>query len=248
MKYGLLIFTLVILLTTTVYANGEAEVALQIEEITTVMQSNEIEVSNWKLYVRGEHGLVSGLQDYTDKVESLMNKESEFDWNFPTNIEKEEHWKVTGKKQHPQTTMVEQVTVLAYPSGGQYNMYIIYEVQGEQWTTSLWDSFASSFESRTQVLFSQKPEIFSTVQGFIDYSDNLHESAQRLLSDLSAEKIEQIKEETFVSVSAYNENWADHIVTNNQKMNVQVALRNSPNGLGAKTRVTIGTPIITTEY
>ncbi|MCD8502193.1 MAG: YwmB family TATA-box binding protein [Bacillaceae bacterium] len=51
---------------------------------------------------------------------------------------------------------------------------------------------------------------------------------------------------TFISLSAYTELWDTYIITNQKKMNLQVALRNT--GMGGETTITIGTPIITVEY
>ena len=64
------------------------------------------------------------------------------------------------------------------------------------------------------------------------------------MEDLSAKPIESLEEIAFVSVSAYTEEWKDALAVNREKMNVQVALRNTDN----KTTVVVGTPIITSEY
>lgn len=76
---------------------------------------------------------------------------------------------------------------------------------------------------------------------------DLYSQANELVRAFSGVSVEELKEETFVSLSAYTELWEQAIYTGHQhKMNLQVALRTE--GLGSKTTVTIGTPIITSEY
>lgn len=78
--------------------------------------------------------------------------------------------------------------------------------------------------------------------------DSLFATGKRYTEQLGATIQEVLKEETFVSLSAYNNEWDTGIaLVNGNNMNVQVALRQNPD-LGQQTRVTLGTPIITTEY
>lgn len=53
-------------------------------------------------------------------------------------------------------------------------------------------------------------------------------------------------EPNFVSVSAFTNEWKESIKTEKHQMNLQVSLRNA--GMGEKLTVTVGTPIVTTEY
>jgi hypothetical protein len=67
-----------------------------------------------------------------------------------------------------------------------------------------------------------------------------------LLDAFNAKEIEALKEESFISTSAYTPMFAERIETNKEAMNLQLAIRTE--GLGGKTNIIVGTPIITIEY
>ncbi|WP_078556105.1 YwmB family TATA-box binding protein [Bacillus alkalicellulosilyticus] len=246
MKYFFVVLGL-FLIATTVYA-GETDTT-QLTEILDVMESNEIAIENWKLYTRGEQQLVRDSVEYKQEIIQLQNEWADFDWDFPTDIEREDNWRVSATKQHEEFSVEEQITFLAYPKAQKYAIYVIYEVHGLHETNSNWNNFESHFHKRMNHLFSTTPDVFTTVTGKTSLisSETLNQSATKLIKDLQASPVEEIKEETFLSISAYNHNWADHLETNGNKMNVQLALRYGA-GLGSETTVTIGTPIITIEY
>lgn len=58
--------------------------------------------------------------------------------------------------------------------------------------------------------------------------------------------MESLNEQRFVSISGFTNDWDHSIKTKNGKMNIQISLRSA--GMGERTTVTVGTPIITTEY
>ena len=72
--------------------------------------------------------------------------------------------------------------------------------------------------------------------------------AKTLLNRFSGKTVESLNEENFISLSAYTDNWDTKIPLGNEEfMNLHIAYRNSNENSGI-TKVTIGTPIITSEY
>ena len=126
--------------------------------------------------------------------------------------------------------------------------YIVYDIKGDRWEQALTDSFYKSLNSTIDDIFLENPTIFTCIKG--EYNDKmegvLYNQVDYLLEEFNAVRIESVKEETFVLVSAYTENWKNDIPTLTEKMNIQIALRKS--GLDKKTTVVVGTPIITSEY
>jgi hypothetical protein len=110
------------------------------------------------------------------------------------------------------------------------------------------NDFAPSILPKMGTMFDKNPQIFSCANGQTGGKINevLYNQSLKILKDFSADPIESLQEEAFVSVSAYTENWKNSIPEKNKEMNIQIALRNQ--GLGASTTVVIGTPIITSEY
>ncbi|WP_096203069.1 YwmB family TATA-box binding protein [Bacillus sp. FJAT-45350] len=246
MKNIVILVSFIAMAFTQLPLDGELELqAGHVEEIVQLMEVNEVDVTEWRLYTRGEHQIVQDKEEYEKNLTNFKMRFDGFEWQ---QID-DEHWKVQGQKAHSELPFVEQLTVLAYPSGQSYSMYLIYELHGSSWNEDTWQHIAYEFHERYEQLFPDENSIFTTVTGKTHSIEvgSLYETAQLYLNQLSSEKIEELNEETFVSLSAYNRKWMDSIQTNENQMNVQVALRQSPR-MGGETTVTIGTPIITTEY
>ncbi|WLD93141.1 YwmB family TATA-box binding protein [Alkalihalobacillus sp. AL-G] len=214
-------------------------------QITSVMQQSDIDIKNWSLYGKSTSGFVSDFTGYVNVVESLQAKSPSFNWEKI--IESNEHWSVTGFNIHS-SGIKERVSVFAYPHKKQYKTYIIYEVEGHDWNSQVWDSFKPEFRKKVQWFLGESPSIYTCVQGTDSGTIDivLQKMAKQLVQSFNATTVEALYEETFLSLSAYTDQWKHSILTDQQKMNLQIGLRT--HGIGGKTTITIGTPIITTEY
>ncbi|TLS35816.1 YwmB family TATA-box binding protein [Pseudalkalibacillus caeni] len=219
---------------------------VRVEETVTMMKAQKIEVTDWSLYVREDLGLLENKNGYIKSTQAIQDKARGFKWDMSQT--KDGHLKMKGTRENHRLNVIETITYTAYPHKSKLSAYLLYQVKGAGWSKDKWEKSFSIFLKQKSRMFTKNTQIFSCIQG--DAGDTmgivLYKKAEELLDEFSAEKVEDLKEETFVSVSAYNEAWNDHIVTNDKKMNLQIALRQS--GMGGKTTVTIGTPIITTEY
>lgn len=125
------------------------------------------------------------------------------------------------------------------------NAYIIYKVTGGKWNGNSAAFLKSGkFKQRHNDIFRGKPPIFSCAKGSFDdkMEAALPEKVNNILTRLNAAETEGIREENFISISAYSSEFADPFKNG---MNLQVAVR-TDGGEGAT--VTVGTPIITVEY
>lgn len=218
-----------------------------LRDIVTVVHDQHLSLEHWGMYAKTNSRLSKGHKGYVQKVEELQSQLSGFQW---TKVHKdaEGNLKITGTRTDPGTRVNERMTVLAYKRGEQWRAYTIYEAGGDHWDRETWQQFSPTFHDRLRHHFPQNPKVFSCVKahlsGMVDGS--LYNRAQRILREFSAMPVEQLKEKTFVSLSAYTKQWKPSIQTQGKRMNLQVALRT--NGEKGATTVTIGTPIITTEY
>jgi hypothetical protein len=219
---------------------------VQLLDIIRVMDEKNISVDRWSLYTKKKGRLLDNENGYEKTASSLKNQLPLFEW---TEIKKEpNHIEVTGTRLDKGTDIMERLTLVAYPQNKHLRTYYIYEVEGKQWHKGDWNRFSESFSNRMNAFFKNNPTIYSCVEGRLSGTINfvLLQKASDILQSFSAVPIEQLKEKTFVSVSAYTNEWKTSIQTNEQEMNLQVALRaGQPDGA---VTVTIGTPIITSEY
>jgi hypothetical protein len=217
----------------------------ELQEIVRVMEREQITIDSWSVYTRGSLGFVNDFKGYQEIVSALNGKVNHLKLGGIS--QKKEYWEVTAVN-NPKPGLEEQLTILAYPQKSHYKTYLIYEVKGKDWEEREWSEYYRQFNQNLAQIFQKTPQIFTCVKGYTTDKMNiaLYEKSDELIQAFSAQTIEGIKEENFVSLSAYNENWKQSIQTQDSKMNIQISLRDV--GMGGNTAVTIGTPIITTEY
>jgi TATA-box binding len=93
------------------------------------------------------------------------------------------------------------------------------------------------------------PDINTCIVGSFDglLDDNrLEEVAQGILRGADARKIEGIRDNKLISVSAYSPNISDSIKVNGKRVNLNLAIRY--NDYENKTYIWLATPVITKEY
>ncbi|HEU4964754.1 MAG TPA: YwmB family TATA-box binding protein [Bacilli bacterium] len=93
------------------------------------------------------------------------------------------------------------------------------------------------------------PQISTCIKGLL--ADKMEDGeTNALISDVlakvSAKEIEGVRSDLVSSVSGYSPQTKDYIVTNGNKMNLQVAVHYDEQK--GKTRVLVGSPIVTIEY
>lgn len=215
-----------------------------IDDMVEVFEKNNIAIEEWSFYAKEN---ITSVHDYDDFLKLVQLKQKQTDNRFNWTIsEEEDKWVATGIFTDDKKT--ETIKILSTPINQKSYTYLVYDAKGAQLERDLMDSFYNSFESTMKDIFLENATIFTCLKG--EYNDRiegvLYNQVDYLLEEFNAEEIEATKEETFVSVSAYTDNWKNDIPTLNEKMNIQIALRNS--GLGSKTTIVVGTPIITSEY
>ncbi|WP_102348260.1 YwmB family TATA-box binding protein [Bacillus sp. Marseille-P3661] len=247
MSKKLLILALIIAFVFQINNYGKTEGTSTIEplfEIAEVMESHNIEINNWNVYAREDMKSVNSVEEYETKLNELKNSSPNFVWETST---KDGMTETIGIFANAKYNFTEKIKFVAYPHKDNLNAYLIYELNGEKWSADLWGKYLPVFNEKIGKMFEKYPIIFSCVKGQTsDIMESvLYNQALTYLSDFAAEPIEALSEETFISVSAYTENWKNNIPEKNEEMNIQIALRE---GLGGTTTVVIGTPIITSEY
>lgn len=229
------------------YTHIHAQVAsTPLPHIANIMQKEDITVEGWHLYAKQKGRMLHHRSGYRRWVARIKAQFPLFQWS-EIRKDRDGHLKVTGTRTDEHSDVEERFTVVGYPTGDNWETYQIYEMEGDRWNPAGWKEMSFTFRHRTSIYFPENPTIFTCATGKLNAKINLvlYDRARKLLHSFSAQPIEQLKEETFVSLSAYTDEWKQSIETRSDPMNLQVALRS----LGdSAAQVTIGTPIITTEY
>ncbi|PGY12573.1 YwmB family TATA-box binding protein [Bacillus sp. AFS031507] len=218
---------------------------MDLTKIGSILQAEDILLDDWTFYAREHLDGLKSEQEVKEYAKELQTKFPDWEWSVKSTSEK---WEVTAVS--PTTKhRIEKLQMMATHTKQPVNAYIVYSISGKEWNKSTEAYFTTrQFKSRLSDIFRGKPTIFSCMKGTVgDKMDTaLPKTANHLLSVFKAKEIEALKEETFMSVSANSPMFKGSIDDQRDNMNLQIGIRSE--GLGGKTTIVVGTPIITIEY
>lgn len=102
---------------------------------------------------------------------------------------------------------------------------------------------------RILTAYGLQPRVYCNIIGFFNKNmkiPQMQKSAIRIISMVRARKVEEMKDNGLISLSAYSPVISDHVQVNGKKVNLNIALRY--NSLENRTYIWLGTPVITIEY
>jgi hypothetical protein len=217
----------------------------QLVKMVEVAKQQEISITEWKIYSREsvKHALTK--EESRKEISNLLALHDAYTWNTEGH-QGNDHYKLIGQKKNPSSIMNEQAIVTVYKDGGNYRISLAYEISGKEWSNETWDYLKSSYKDQIN-----DHSTYYTIYGTKNYNKthemDVEAQATSILESLSSENVEEVKENHFISVSAYVKDWEMKIPTKNDKVfNLQVGLRMDP--VKEQMNVAIGTPIITTGY
>ncbi|ADU32283.1 YwmB family TATA-box binding protein [Evansella cellulosilytica] len=227
-------------------SNQDPEDTLQY--IKETMREVKVDPEQVHIYGRNhQHNFVS-YNEVMIYMEQWKATNERVEWTFS---ETADYQKWVGTFQNPTASYNEKLSIYVMPSSSSkdgYDAYTIYEAAFK--AKADWQStYSELFEPSSTIAKFEKNDLFMNVQGTVtEHEVEIKQWGRSIVEAYSAEVVEQLEEETFVSLSAYTPLLDQQMETNGKEMNLQVALRTIQTGMGEETTVTIGTPLITTEY
>jgi hypothetical protein len=219
-----------------------------LQEFYQLVKNNEkMKLNEWRIRLREER-VHSNMIDQGDFIDFVSEWEDN-GWEQKSISTEGTEWKATFTYAQPNGT-TESLQFFAYPTPAQIGLthLITYEVLGTNGSVIESNIIGELVEERIHELELHDATTYIQIQASDkSKTTEIEKTAQKLIQELGAKPVEALKENLFVSYSAYNPDWTSYLETNGNKMNVQVAIRENQR-MGAGTTVTIGTPIITTEY
>lgn len=221
----------------------EIEPIKEIKTIASVLQQNGASINEWTIYTREYAQIIEDHSAFIKKVDEWKRTFPMFQWTMETDRHVQ---RATGIYEH--SSMQEKIQLVTTVANEKPQTYILYELKGFGWSETVQKNIGQLISQRSSQLFMKQPAFFSCVKGEFNgkMKGVLLKQAYHLLHAFNASPVEALEEETFVSVSAYTGQWENVLPTNTHPMNIQLALRKT--GLGGRTTVVVGTPIITIEY
>jgi TATA-box binding len=236
---AILVFTLFIGFTLVANHIGAEGNDSKISRIAEGMEKNGVHIDKWSLYAK------KNVDKKTiNDVKQMAAQYRQYNWSYEQD---NEVFKAIGEFENKEKNITEKLQILTTLTNDLTESYILYEVQGEG-TQSDWDKLNEYVSNQSFDIFHENVTIFACINGTTDDNINvsLIQKSKKFLNEFEASSVEQLVEKDFTSLSAKTPLWEDFIPTNNDEMNIQIAMRTD--GMGDKTTVVIGTPIITSEY
>ena len=213
-------------------------------KIASILEHENVSIHKWSLHSRELLETVQTKQEAVHKVDQLRKRFNHWDWNIS---EDDDKWEAKADFT-PKKDVNESIRIMQTVTDRQVQTYIVYEVTGKGWDEETREFIEGSILNRINDIFHGKSTIFSCVYG--DFGDKMSKSVSEhvtsLLQAFQAQEIESLKEDSFISTTAYSPLFGETIQTMTDEINLQLGVRKQ--GLGGKTTIVVGTPIITVEY
>ncbi|MFC0274854.1 YwmB family TATA-box binding protein [Metabacillus herbersteinensis] len=206
----------------------------ELEDIKNVAEVSNVEIKKWKVYIKDTKSNIS-LQRVKNELRDIFNKDVGYSWEKE---EDEHHYQATGVIE--KGNIIEKVIISVLPSKKGYTITYTYQLMVE-------GDIDSNVLNQTNILFDfEKNNRFLTVEGVTNGRTSNSLLSGKILDFMEGEKVEELNEKGFLSVSGYTGKWKNQLKLANQNlMNIQIGIRK----LNEETsKVTIGTPIIISEY
>lgn len=220
---------------------------------TSVAEKSELDIEKLVHAVQEQHGSIIEWSLYTRELAEQPSQEwsvtrlkrvfPEWEWSVSRTDGKKT---VTGINVHGNAE--EKIVAVTADLGHTNNLvsYVSYEMKGTSWDHRVSEVAERIFHSRAELIFKQKPVVFSCIKGIFNDDEFGQLMVNGLMSSLLANEKEALREEGFSSITAYSPLFSQSLSLPGKEMNLQIALRKNKAGSG--TYFTVGTPILTNEY
>jgi len=214
----------------------------RLTEIVDVTKKHNIIMDSWQATFKSPLG---DAKNYVDLIHTVNETKEEL--SFITKwgkVKKGHHFSLQGESMgviDPDLT-INKVEINAFYNKGIYNIFVSFEIGSEQWDKELYTRAREQINSYFKI-----DKTFYTVKGHINEKVDLTYSTQKIMNEFEAKHVGDLTEKNFISVSANNPNWSSEIKSvSNESINLQIAHRY--NASSNKTHITLGTPIIATDF
>ena len=215
-------------------ANAKTETDLF--KMASILEKEKIDIHKWSLHAREQ--IETGRRG--ERLNEIKIQYPDLDW---TVTEGNEKWEAIGI-----STKDRDITETFSIVSSDGFSYLLYEVSGKGWDSEVKRVVQNFIYPKFNVIFHGNVTVFSCLFSELDGNMNksVSASANRLLQTFQAKEMETLKEKDFVSITSYSPLLSGSIQGETEQMNLQLGLRNQ--GMGGKTTLVVGTPIITIEY
>ncbi|GAE92496.1 hypothetical protein JCM21714_1500 [Gracilibacillus boraciitolerans JCM 21714] len=203
----------------------------QIEDMLELVDQQNLNLLKWQTIIK-ETREINNINQFKDHLKGYQMS-------------------VTKNKSHITFTKDTQETggfneqILLVKANMQNTYQVIYIIESSKTTTEVLEAYKKRMNTITSDLFTKNAQTFSCIEAWKNDIIDIVRFINIVNSTLKMSIIDETKENNFYTWTGYTKKWTDTIQQDEKEFNIQIAVRA---GLGDRTNVTIGTPILINEY
>ncbi|SHM61822.1 YwmB family TATA-box binding protein [Gracilibacillus kekensis] len=204
----------------------------ELDDMIEIIDEQQLNLSNWQTTIK-ETQKINDISSFKKKLKGYQLNMVENDSNIKYQSNTQERGGINE-------------TVLIVRTSSEKNTYkIIYTISSTDTTTEVLDIYKNRVDSITKVLFTENAQIFSCVEAWKSGIIDIVCFIEFVKKSLDMTIIDEIKDSHFYSWTGFTPEWDESLIQDTEEFNIQIAVRE---GIGDRTTVTIGTPILINEY
>ncbi|MGG6447403.1 YwmB family TATA-box binding protein [Pseudobacillus badius] len=242
MKFILVLFAILLIYFSVNFVKSADHEELY--KMAEAIENKKYTVKEWSIYSRQSMGEAKSEKEFYNQTNKIRKKKAGYKWSSIEDVN--HHLKLVGVYEDKKENFVHRIIITGVYNYDSYEIEVANEVKSYQWNHKDINTVLSKTDYPVSKEFS-----FYSIKGEVDERNigrgKLVKKAKGLMDSLDAVEIESLVEEDFVSLSGLSTKWENSInLDGNKKMNLQIAMRFNPKN--DRLNVTVGTPIVTTEY
>ncbi|PGT83887.1 hypothetical protein COD11_11880 [Bacillus sp. AFS040349] len=238
-QIGLILSCLITIIFYSIHSVEGSNREYKLEEMIEIAEKNQISITSWQGYLKADLGTANSDKEVNKIVRNTKAK-FPFIHEWITHEPENHHVTVEAKIDKQVTSQLYKIQIYITESNEGFQMFLTLQFKDK----------SLDGEELHQLLDNMNLKMdkeYYTINGYLEGKPDLEKITTNLMDGFGADYIEGVKEEGFQSISGFTSKWEESIpAKNNKKVNLQMGLRYSPDQ--ERTNVTIGTPIIITEY
>ncbi|MFV2050683.1 YwmB family TATA-box binding protein [Metabacillus litoralis] len=238
-QIGLIVSCLITIIFYSIHSVEGSNGEYKLEEMIEIAEKNQISITSWQGYLKADLGTANSDEEVKKIVENTKD-EFPFINEWITHEPENHHVTVEAKINKQVSSQLHKIQIYVTESNDRYQMFLTIQFKDNALDSKGLHSIVDNINVKID-------KEYYTISGYLEGKPDLKETTTKLMNGYGADFIEGVQEKGFHSISGYTSKWEESIpAKNNKEVNVQMGLRYSPDQ--ERTNVTIGTPIIITEY
>ncbi|UOQ50259.1 YwmB family TATA-box binding protein [Gracilibacillus caseinilyticus] len=203
----------------------------EINDMVAMIEEQDLNLANLETTIR-ERRTIQEISRFIDNLEG-----------YQLTMVDDDTYKLDSNRRNNSGVNESLLIVRTYEKKNEYQ--VLYTISTTKMTPEVLEKFQENIKGVTKSLFTDKAQYFSCAQAWKNGIIDIVSFINFVKSELKMSIIDEVNEPDFTTWTGYTAKWKQEIQQYDQEFNIQIAVRE---GIGDRSTVTIGTPILINEY